>query len=60
MAEGNSKPDYLKIIADHRKELLMAMQTTDWAETKNKVFKACMVMCGTLPCVHGLFFGHVD
>ena len=45
MAEGNSspakdasKPDYLKIIADHRKELLMAMQATDWVETKNKVF----------------------
>jgi len=43
MAEGNSStdasaPDYLKIIADHREELLTAMKATDWVETKNKVY----------------------
>ena len=48
MAEGNSPadttpstdasaPDYSKIIADHREELLTAMKATDWVETKNKV-----------------------
>ena len=53
MAEGNSQPadttpptdasadasspDYLKIIANHREELLTAMKATDWVETKNKV-----------------------
>ena len=40
MAEGDSDapaPDYLKIIADHREELLAAMKATDWVETKNKV-----------------------
>jgi len=48
MAEGNSPradmtkenvspPDYLKIIADHREELLTAMKATDFVETKNKV-----------------------
>ncbi|XP_065910293.1 stAR-related lipid transfer protein 5-like [Dysidea avara] len=52
MAEGNSQPadttpptdasadasspDYLKIIANHREELLTAMKATDWVETKNK------------------------
>jgi len=43
MAEGNSPPadtpapDYLKIIADHREELLAAVKATDWVVTKSKV-----------------------
>jgi len=35
--ESKSPPDYLKIIADHREEIVEATKATDWVETKNKV-----------------------